>query len=130
MPSWKAASAGPKVKSANAAAGGILEKGATIILRPHCVTGVDNCPNSLWVIGTFFAQFRIWPSGSEIPQFAHWVNGAAVYPVVNWVNGSRRNGRWRFSVNPEALPATSAFGLSRWRDGRCRIGCRRALLVV
>ncbi len=37
---------------------------------------------------------------------------------------------WRYSIFPENLPATSAFELSRWRDGRCCMGFPRALLSV
>ena len=46
---------------------------------------------------------------------------------------NHRDGRhrgWRFRANAEFLPATSAFELSRWRDGRCGVGCPQTLLVV
>jgi len=37
---------------------------------------------------------------------------------------------WRFGAKPEFLPATWAFELSRWRDGRCGMGCPLTLLAV
>jgi hypothetical protein len=36
----------------------------------------------------------------------------------------------RFGIIPEMLWNTGAFELSRWRGGRCRVGCPRALLAV